>query len=323
MITINSINARIWSKLGPRGTYGTTIFELAPDVDNLMVLTADLCTSSGLDRFRTSFPDKYINIGIAEQNMIGIAAGLANEGYVVFCSTFAPFASMRACEQVRNHMGYMGLNIKLVGLASGVSTGILGNSHYGLEDIAVMRSIPNMTILSPADSTETAKATVAATYFEGPVYIRLTGIMNNPIVYKEDYDFEIGKAIMLREGTDITIVATGTMVYKSLEAAKLLEKEGISVGVINMHTIKPLDTEILDKVFETSKLIVTVEEHSIIGGLGGAIAEYKAIKKDFPPQLIIGISDIFPVAGDYSYVLETNGLTEFKIAEKIMARFEG
>jgi transketolase len=322
MIQINRVNVRMWSMLSSRGTFGTTILALSKEDDNLLVLSADLGNSSGLDRFKSKFPNKFINVGIAEQNMIGIAAGLANEGMKVFCTTFAPFATMRACEQVRNHMGYMGLNIKLVGLASGFATGILGNSHYGLEDVAIMRSIPNITIISPADSTETAKATAAIFEYDGPVYLRLTGTANNPIVYKSDYDFEIGKAITLKSGEDITIISSGTMVNHSLKAARMLEEQGLSCSVINIHTIKPLDTEIINAASKSSKLIVSIEEHSKIGGLGGAIAEHLSSLQNSPQLLRLGIEDKFRHAGDYGYMLNQNDLQPEQISKNIENKYK-
>ena len=288
-----------------------------------MVLSADLGRSSGLNRFIKSYPDNYLNIGISEQNMIGVAAGLAREGFVVFTTSFAPFLSMRSCEQIRMNMGYMDANVKAVALGSGVSMSFLGNSHYGIEDASIMRSIPNLTVVSPADCGEIVKTVFAAADHEGPMYIRLTGETNNPIVYEEDYNYKIGKAITLREGSEITIFANGTMVYESLEAAKILEKVGISAAVVNMHTIKPLDTYVIDKAVKSSKLIVTVEEHSVIGGLGGAIAEYKTAFSNTPPQLLIGLPDKFGKVGEHKFLLEKYGLTANQISERIANSFVG
>lgn len=322
MIEINSRNARQWSRLGSRGVLGQAILSLAETKQNLMILSADLGSSSGLGRFKNAYPDKFLNIGIAEQNMIGVAAGLAKEGFVVFATSFAPFISMRCSEQIRMNLGYMNLNIKVVAIGSGVAMAFLGNSHYGIEDASIMRSIPNLTVVSPADCAEIVKTVFAAAEYEGPMYIRLTGEGNNPIVHKEDYNFEIGKAITLREGSDITIIANGTMVYESLEAAKLLELQGLSATVVNMHTIKPLDTSVIDKAVASSKVIVTVEEHSVIGGLGGAIAEYKTALRNAPPQLIIGLPDYFGKVGEYKYLLDKYGLTAKQIAESIVKQHE-
>ena len=318
MTVVNSTNARIWSKLGSRGSFGTAMLDLGTQNNNILAISADLCKTSGLNRFRAAFPDRFINVGIAEQNMIGVAAGLSAGGHIVFGTSFSNFIALRSCEQVRHYLGYMKSNVKLVGLAAGFSIGMFGATHYGIEDIAIMRAIPNITVLSPADSTETVKSTVAAAEFNGPVYLRLTGGMNSPIVYKEDYKFEIGKAISLKEGRDIIIIATGSMVYNSLEAAKLLEAQGISATVIDMHTIKPLDTSIINQAGKSVKLIVTEEEHSIIGGLGGAVAEYKSTLKNAPPQIMIGIPDEFGNAGDYPFMLDKYGLTAAKIARTIL-----
>ncbi|MEI6813877.1 MAG: transketolase C-terminal domain-containing protein [bacterium] len=317
MLEITPNNARTWSRMGSRATFGQAILAIA-ERPNLMVLSADLGNSSGLDRFKTAFPDKFLNVGIAEQNMIGVAAGLAKEGFVVFATSFAPFITMRASEQIRMNLGYMDLNVKAVAIGSGVSMAFLGNSHYGIEDAAIMRSIPNLTVVSPADCAEIVKTVAAAAEFEGPMYIRLTGAVNNPVVYTEDYEFEIGKAITLREGTDITIIACGTMVHESLEAAKVLETAGVSATVVNMHTIKPLDLSVIDKAVASSRLIVTVEEASIIGGLGGAVAEYKSTLKGAPPQLILGLPDHFGKTAEYRYLLEYYGLVGAKIAARIL-----
>jgi transketolase len=317
MLEITSTNVRQWSRLGSRGFFGQAILSLAETKQNLMVLSADLGNSSGLGRFKNEYPDKFLNIGIAEQNMIGVAAGLSKEHFVVFATSFAPFISMRCSEQIRMNLGYMNLNVKAVAIGSGIAMAYLGCSHYGTEDASIMRSIPNLTVVSPADCTEILKTVYAAADHIGPMYIRLTGAAPTSIVYKEDYLFEIGKAITLREGADITIIASGSMVYESLEAAKLLELQGFSSTVVNMHTIKPLDTSAIDKAV-SSKLIVTVEEHSIIGGLGGSVAEYKTTLLKAPPQLIIGLPDRFIKAGDYKFLLEKYGLIAPRIAERIL-----
>ncbi len=317
MLEINKRNARQWSRLGSRGVLGQAILSLAETKNNLMVLSADLGSSSGLSRFKNVYPDNFVNVGIAEQNMIGVAAGFAKEGFVVFATSFAPFISMRSSEQIRMNLGYMKLNVKAVAIGSGIAMGFLGYSHYGIEDASIMRSIPNLTVVSPADCAEIVKTVFAAAEFEGPMYIRLTGESNVPIVNEEDYEFEIGKAITLREGSDVTIFANGSMVYASLEAAKILETQGLSATVVNMHTIKPLDTKAIDRAVKSSKLIATVEEHSVIGGLGGAIAEYNAGFRNVPPHIIIGLPDEFGKGGSYQYLLEKYGLTGAQIAQKI------
>lgn len=317
--------AKQWARLGSRASFGQAIQYLAGQTKkDLMVLSADLGKSSGLARFKNDFPDKFVNVGISEQNLIGVAAGLAKEGAVVFATSFSPFIGMRASEQVRMNLGYMNLNVKAVALGAGFSMGYLGNSHYGLEDCAVMRSIPNMTVVSPADCGEIFKTVLAAAEFDGPMYIRLTGETNNPVVYETDYDFQIGKAVTLRESSnpDVTIISAGTMVYHSLEAAKVLETKGLSVAVVNMHTIKPLDKNTLDKALQTSKLIVTVEEASVVGGLGSAIAEYKSGLPKTPPQMILGIPDEFGPVGEHLYLLQKYGLTGEGIANTTFNKFQ-
>ncbi len=319
MFEINPSNARQWSRIGSRGVFGQAILAVAEHYPDLIVMSADLGNSSGLDRFKKTYPNQFLNIGIAEQNMIGVAAGLAKEGYNVFATSFAPFIAMRAAEQVRMNLGYMEMNVKAVAIGSGVSMAFLGNSHYGIEDASVMRSIPNITVVSPADCSEIFKTVQAAAKFEGPMYIRLTGAVGNPPVYTEDYSFEIGKAVILREAAEVTFIATGSMVCESLEAAKLLEQSGVKAGVINMHTIKPLDIDAVESALQHSKVIVTVEEHSVIGGLGSAVAEYKAYERDAPPQLILGLPDKFDVTGDYRFLLDRHGLVASKISDKVLA----
>ncbi len=313
---------KMWARIGSRAAFGLAALELGKTIDDIMILTADVSTSAGLERFKKIFPDKFLDVGIAEQNMMGIATGLASERVKVITATFAPFQTMRCCEQIRVNLGYMGQNVCMVGLASGIVLGTLGYTHCCIEDVAIMRSIPGITVISPADCGETVKATLAAIHHKESVYIRLTGGMNNPTVYKDDYNFEIGKANTLRQGSDITIVAAGTMVYESLEAADILSEQGISATVVNMHTLKPLDTPVIEKACELSKLIVTVEEHSIIGGLGSAVAEYKATLKKSPPQLFIGLPEKFGKAGEYRYLLEKHGLTAKQMAERIVIQYE-
>ncbi len=314
---INARNVRQWARLGPRGFFGQAILSIAEKYNDLIVMSADLGSSSGLERFRSSYPEKFLNAGIAEQNLIGVAAGLAKEGHNVFATSFSPFIAMRASDQVRMNMGYMNLNIKAVAIGSGIGMGFLGNSHFGIEDAAVMRSIPNITVVSPADCAEVLQTVRAAAAFKGPMYIRLTGITNCPVVYSEEYNFEIGKAITLKDGGSITIIATGSMVAQALKTADLLQENGINASVINMHTIKPLDGKAIDRMLKTSNAIVTLEEHSIIGGLGSAVAEYLAPKKDKVPLLLLGLPDDYIKTGDYDYMLKDQGLSAESISEKI------
>ena len=318
MIQISKREAKLWSRLGARATYGQAILEMARQRDDFYVMSADLCQSSGLFKFREEFPDRFINSGIAEQNLIGVAAGMAKDGTCIFASSFAPFVTMRACEQVRMNMGYMQLNIKTVGLGSGLIMAQLGNSHYGVEDGSVMRVIPGMTVVNPADGVEIMKTVEALCDYPHPAYLRLTGGPGLPMVHEDDIDFQIGKAINLREGKDIAIVACGKMVYYAKKAAEILSENGIEASVIDMHTIKPIDKEAIDAELG-KQLLVTVEEASIVGGLGSAVAEYIAPKKQKPAQLMLGIKDTFPHAGTYQYLLESCGLTAEQIAADIKA----
>ncbi|SVC54540.1 uncharacterized protein METZ01_LOCUS307394, partial [marine metagenome] len=321
-VEISDKEFKQWSRIGSRAAFGIAALELGATVDDLIILSGDTSTSAGLERFKKTYPEKFQDIGIAEQNMMGIAAGLASEGETVYTATFAPFQTMRCCEQIKVNLGYMNHKVCFVGLASGLVLGNLGYTHCCIEDLAVMRSIPNITVISPADCGETVKAALAAAEYESSVYIRLTGEAKNPAVYKTDYDFEIGKAITLREGEDITIIAGGTMVYKSLQAAEMLSESGLSVAVVNMHTIKPIDFTVIDRACETTKLLVTIEEHSVIGGLGSAVAEYKSTLVNAPPQLTIGIPDTYSKAGEYADLLQTYGLTTEQITENIASQYK-
>lgn len=323
MMDITPVNIRTWARLGQRGAFfAMAMPEIASGRDDVKLLTADLALLSGMDRYIKTYPEKFLNVGIAEQNMIGIAAGLAMDGYCVFATTYASFIAVRSLEQVRQHLSHLQCNVKIIGSAAGVTAAKSGISHWATEDLAFTRVLPNLVVLSPADSLESIKIAKAAAEYQGPVYIRLSGGLNCPIVYKDDYDFQIGKMIPLKEGNDVAILATGLMVKESLDAAKLLEEKGISCEVINVHTIKPLDTDTLDRVFEHYKLVVSVEEHNILGGLGSAIAEYKATKRNTPPQLFIGFQDSFAEAGSQKYIWEQIGLTAPQIAERIQSNLE-
>ena len=317
MIEIDRQTIMQWSRLGSRRTFGEIMDRIAADHDDMFAIAADLATSANLTQYAADHPDKFLDIGIAEQNMTGVAAGMAKEGFNVFITSFAPFASMRAFEAVRTLAGYMKLNVKVVALASGVAMEAHGNTHFGLEDLALMRTIPGMLVLNPADCTEVVKCVQALADYKGPAYLRLTGVPGAGTVYKEDYDFEIGKSIVVREGEDVAVIATGTMVGESIRAARALGKEGISLEIINAHTIKPFDYEMLDRVSSKYKMIVTCEEHNVIGGLGSIVAEHLSAKKEHPKLVRIGINDIFPKAGDFSYVIDECGLSAQKIVERI------
>jgi transketolase len=317
-----SAELRTLSMLGQRGVFGVTLDKLAAENNRIFALSADLKNTSGLDRFAANYPDRFVNVGIAEQNMVGIAAGLADSGYSVFASTFANFAALRACEFVRHFMGYMRSPVKLVGFAAGFAMEFFGNTHYGVEDVSAVRAISNLTIISPSDGIETAKAVTALVDYNAPAYLRLTGTANMPIVYKSDYDFRIGKAVTLKNGNDVLLVACGSMVANTLEVSKSLEDKGVSCSVVDMHTIKPLDTDTLDELIDT-KLIVTVEEHNIIGGLGGAVAEYLSEKQNTPVMLKLGVSQGYKKAGGYKYMLEQNGLLPQQIADAVTLKLGG
>lgn len=318
MIEINKRSARAMSRMGPRPTYGQAISSFGETNRNVIALSSDLGRSSGLDRFSKEYPDQFINTGIAEQNMVGIAAGFARTGFDVFASTFAPFASMRASEQVRMNMGYMEEPVKLVALGSGLAMGFLGNSHYGLEDLAIMRAIPNIVIISPADCVEIHKTIKACIRFPKPVYIRLTGGLNAPIVYEDDYKFEIGKAIWVRSSGNICVITAGTTVGHSLAAAKLLEEKSMEISVLNMHTVKPLDKTALDEVAQKYEHIFVVEEHSTLGGLGDAVIRHFNDHQIYGGKIHChGINDMFVPTGDYSYLLQANKLDGTGIAEFI------
>lgn len=321
MIAFNPMNMRIWSMLGSCGAFGQAALELPEIDDRVVVLTSDLCVFSGLERFKGKFPDRLYNVGIAEQNMVGVAAGFAREGFIPFATTYAAFASMRCADQVKVNMGYMGLPVKLVGLTAGFAVGALGATHMSLEDVSVMRAMPNVTVLSPADCTATVKAVMAAATCPGPVYLRLSGPMPNPIVYKGDCPFEVGKANVLRDGTDVTFIATGSMVYQALKAAELLEGDGVSAEVVDMHTIQPLDVEAVSRA-AGRKLIVTVEEHSVVGGLGSAVAEQLARLPRHPRLVRVGHEGRYPLAGSYADLIRSDGLDAEGIRGRVVEQIQ-
>ncbi|MEJ2682672.1 MAG: transketolase C-terminal domain-containing protein [Gammaproteobacteria bacterium] len=309
MFEINKRNARTWSRMGVRAIYGQALSTFASQNKNILAMSGDLGRSSGLDRFSKEYPDQFINAGIAEQNMVGCAAGLSRMGFDVFASTFAPFASMRASEQVRMNMGYMHESVKLVALGSGLAMGFLGNSHYGLEDVAVMRTIPGLTIISPADCSEIYKTIEACIGLRSPVYIRLTGAVNCPVVYQEDYEFEIGKAIWLKPCSDINIISSGSTVGHCFKAVDTLEDMGFHVGLLYMHTIKPLDKFAIEDLTSNSKVIFIIEEHTRIGGLGSAVLDHINEHHEFRGKIVThGINDRYVETGDYAFGLEKNGL---------------
>lgn len=316
---ITSANIRAWSRLGQRGAFfGVAMPEIAENNESVKLLTADLALLSGMDRYKTAYPERFLNVGIAEQNMIGIAAGLAMDGDCVFATTYSSFIAVRSLEHVRQHLAHMKCNVKIVGSAAGVVAAKSGISHWATEDIAFIRALPNITLLSAADSLEAIKMAEYAASVEEPIYIRLSGGLNCPIVYTDDYDFKPGKMVKCVDGQSVCIIATGLMVAESIKAAEILKEKGIDATVYNMHTIKPLDKEELEKIFDEYDLIVTVEEHNVIGGLGSAVAEYKATFSRTPRQVFIGFNDRYTEAGSQRFVWETNGLTDIQIADRIV-----
>lgn len=321
MIEINKLSSFTFSKLGQSGAvFGVGLLEANKSIANIKVISADMSRPAGLGRFINQFPDQFINVGIAEQNAVGVAAGMSSEGNNVIVTAQAVFITMRSFEQIRQYFGYMKLNATIIGIASGFGLTFFGNTHYSIEDIALMRSIPGMTVLSPSDAGQAAKMFVAAIQLNTPVYLRLTGSLNCPIVYKEDFNYEIGKAITVKDGLDITIFATGLMVFNAIKAAELLEKENISVRIVDMHTIKPIDSTIIKNCFD-SKLFVSIEEHNTIGGLGTAISDLLSETSKHPTLLKLGIKDRFSTPGEYEYLIQQNRLDFQSIAEDILAKY--
>lgn len=295
-------------KIATRESYGATLAELSTEYPNLVVLDADLAGATKTASFKKVCPERFIDCGIAEGNMMGVAAGLAAAGMIPFASSFAMFAAGRAFEQVRNSVGYPHLNVKIVGSHAGISVGEDGATHQCCEDIALMRSIPGMVILNPADHYEMLAAVKAAAEHVGPVYIRLGRLAVESFNNNDDYKFEIGKGITLRDGKDITIIATGLMVGEAVKAVKALEAAGIDARLIDMHTIKPLDTELVLKAAQETGRIVTVEEHNVMGGLGEAVASY--LSEVCPtPVTKIGVNDVFGHSGPAVDLLKEFGLS--------------
>ena len=299
-------------KKATRDGYGDGLAEAGASSD-FMVLDADLAAATKTGVFKKAFPDRFIDCGIAEANMMGVAAGIASCGRTVFASSFAMFAAGRAFEIVRNSIAYPKLNVKIGATHAGSSVGEDGATHQCNEDIALMRAIPGMTIINPCDYNEAKASVKAAIEIDGPVYLRF-GRMPLPVITQTD-EFEFGKGRMLRDGTDVTIIATGLMVHEALSAADLLADKGISARVINIHTIKPIDKDIIIKAANETKGIVTAEEHSIIGGLGSAVADIVCAQKPVP-VLKVGVEDIFGRSGKGAEVLKEHGLTAENIAEK-------
>ena len=301
-------------KKATREGYGSGLVKLGEKYDDFIVMDADLAAATKSGTFKKAFPERFYNCGIAEGNMIGIAAGIAATGKKVFCSSFAMFAAGRAFEQIRNSVGYPHLNVKICATHAGISVGEDGATHQCNEDIGILRTIPGMVIINPADTVEAEKALEAMYNYDGPAYARF-GRLAVPIIFDDDYKFEIGKAVELREGTDVTIIATGLMVAEALVAYDILKAEGINARIINMATIKPLDKEAVIKAAKETGAIVTAEEHSIIGGLGSAVLE--ALSEECPvPVVRVGVNDEFGMSGPANDLLDKFGLRGKDIAEK-------
>ena len=301
-------------KIATRQAYGEALIELVEKNDKVVVLDADLANATQTCKVAKAHPEKFYNCGIAEANMVDIAAGMSTMGLIPYCSSFAMFAAGRAYEQIRNSIAYPHFNVKICATHAGVSVGEDGGSHQSIEDIGLMRLIPGMTVIVPADANEARKATFALAEFQGPAYMRLARLATP--VFGEDYPFEIGKANVLREGKDVAVFACGLMVNEALEAAKLLSAEGIEISVINVHTIKPIDAACVTEYAQKCGNVVTVEEHSVIGGLGDAVADVLMGKVNCKFRKI-GINDCFGQSGKAKDVLREYGLTADQIAAKI------
>ena len=321
-MNFNSTDTKQWSRMGPRAMFGKFMLDIAKKNKKLIVLSADLGRSSGLARFKIEFPNQYISIGISEQNLVGVASGLANEGYKVFVTSFAPFLSMRASEQIRMNLGYMKHNVNLVALGSGLSMGFLGNSHFGLEDIAIMRTVPNLNITCPADCSELGKVLYDYAFNDrGPSYIRLTGIPGSLNVYEDNYKYRFGKNIILSKGNDILILSHGSILGQIKLSLKTLKNSEISAELVNVVSLKPIDKSINELLSKFQK-IITIEEHTTIGGLGSIIAE-NILKNKINSQLYsFSLPDKFGPTAKYDHLLRYHGLNADGIAKKIIKLFK-
>lgn len=307
-------------KKATREAYGSGLIKLGKKYDDFIVMDADLAAATKAGVFKKEFPERFYNCGIAEQNMIGIAAGIAATGKKVFASSFAMFAAGRAFEQIRNSVGYPHLNVKICATHAGISVGEDGATHQCNEDIGILRTIPGMVIINPADVIEGEKAMEAMYDYNGPCYARF-GRLAVPVIFDDDYKFEIGKAVTLKEGTDVTIIATGLMVAEALIAYDILKEQGISARIINMATIKPIDREAIVKAAKETGVIVTAEEHSIIGGLASAVCE--VVAEEYPVHVVkVGVNDEFGFSGPANDLLDKFGLRGINIAQKAKEALE-
>ena len=311
-------NAKMLSMFGQNGAVFGSALDFYHDRYKIKVLTSDMAYGAGLSRFKQKYPEDFFDVGIAEQNLIGITAGLVSEGFKCVATAQSCFLSMRSFEPIRQFMGYMQFPAILVGINSGFALSFFGNSHYALEDLTLMRSIPNITVFSPADAGEAVKAFEAALALDKPIYIRLSGSLNNPIVYKEDFDYDYRKAnIICDRGDDVVILATGTMVNQCIKVADILAEEGINAKLIDVHCLKPFDEKTVLKAITNTSLVASVEEHFVVGGLGSVIGEVLNRDGTARKLLKIGVEDRFSEVGDYNYLLDSNGLSVDKIVATI------
>ena len=303
------------NKIATRESFGKALVELGKENENVVVLTADLAGATKTSLFEKEFPDRFINVGITEQNMIGISAGLATTGKIPFASTFAMFAAGRAYDQIRNSVAYPKLNVKICGTHAGVTVGEDGATHQMLEDLSLMRSIPNMTVLCTSDDVQTKWAIKEMAKIDGPVYIRLARVAT-PVIYDENQKFEIGKMVQIGDGTDATVFATGVEVAEALKAKEELEKENINIRVVDVHTIKPIDREMIIKCAKETKKLITIEDHSVIGGLGTAVCE--VLSEEYPTKVVrMGMQDKFGKSGKAEQLLKYFKLDSEAIIEKV------
>lgn len=321
MIEITKKNIRVWSMLGMRRILGPAIKDLVEQDRRVLFATADTGRYYAYDDLLRTYPENVVDVGIAEQNLIGASAGLQNEGFNVYAVTYATFLTARALDQIRVSLGYMGIGVKLIGEAGGMCDGNFSATHMGLEDISNVRNIPNMRVITPADGMELVKTLTALRDAEYPAYVRMTGRFPIPVIYKEDYDFRIGKAVTLREGKDVAFVSNGTLLGDVLKAADLLAEQGVDCKVINLHTVKPLDGEALREI-AGYKLVVTAEEHLLYGGLGSALAEFYAQEPVRPRMLMLSVGTEYPRAAEYPDLLKKCGLDAESMANRIIEEIQ-
>ena len=313
---------KLWSNLGMRASFGMMAMDLAEKYPELIITTSDVSTSAGLDRYKNKYPNQYVDVGIAEQNLIGVSTGLSSEGFKVISTTFSPFQTLRCAEQIKVNLGYMKQKICMIGLASGLVLGNLGFTHCSIEEIGVLRSIPNISIVVPSDPFELFKILKEAMNYKNSLYIRLTAGSNTRIINSRNYKFKIGKAIEIMPGDDVAIISCGNILGNCIDAAVSLKKNKISCSVINMHTIKPIDKKKIFEISKKFKLIITVEEHNIIGGLGSAVAEILSSEITKTKLIRLGINDNYSSGGSYEYLKNIHGLSVQKILRTILKNYE-